>query len=41
MGADMSKIAEFWLLFRLYAKHHRPIYAARIAYGITFKHLPF
>lgn len=37
----MRRLAEFLQVYRLYAKHHSPIYAARIAYGITFKSLPF
>lgn len=37
----MSKYREFAQVFLLYAKHHNPIYAARIAYGVSFKHLPF
>ncbi len=37
----MNKAREFVQVFRLYAKHHNPIYAARIAYGIVFKSLPF
>ena len=37
----MSKAREFIEVFRLYAKHHNPIYAARMAYGIVVKQLPF
>ena len=37
----MSRVAEFVQVFRLYARHHNPIYSARIAYGVVFKWLPF
>ena len=37
----MSRFAEFVSIFKLYRQHHSPIYAARIAYGIAFKSLPF
>lgn len=37
----MKNIIEFLKVWRLYAKHHSPIYAARLAYGIAFKALPF
>jgi hypothetical protein len=37
----MSKAREFIEVFKLYAKHHNPIYAARMAYGIVIKQLPF
>lgn len=37
----MSKAKEFLSVFRLYVKHHNPIYAARMAYGIVIKQLPF
>jgi hypothetical protein len=37
----MSKAREFIQVFRLYSRHHSPLYAARIAYGVAFKHLPF
>ena len=37
----MKQIAEFIEVFRLYAKHNSLRYAARIAYGIAFKGLPF
>ncbi len=36
-----QKALEFIEVFRLYAKHHNPIYAARMAYGIVIKQLPF
>ena len=37
----MKKLSDFVAIFRLYAKHHSPIYAARMAWGITVKQLPF
>lgn len=37
----MSRITEFLQVYRLYRSHHNPAYAARIAYGVVFKHLPF
>lgn len=37
----MSKVAEFIKVWRQYARHHSAAYAARIAYGIAFKGLPF
>lgn len=37
----MSRLREFLSVFRLYAKHHSPLYAARMAYGIAVKRLPF
>lgn len=37
----MTKIREFLSVYRLYAKHHNPIYAARIAFGCAFRGLPF
>lgn len=37
----MRRLTEFLQVFNLYRRHHSPIYAARIAYGITFKSLPF
>ena len=37
----MKKLSDFFAVFRLYAKHHSPLYAARLAYGITFRGLPF
>jgi len=37
----VSRFAEFVQVFRLYARHHNPIYSARIAYGVVFKGLPF
>lgn len=37
----MSRLRDFVAVYRLYAKHHHPAYAARIAYGIVFRGLPF
>ena len=37
----MRRLTEFMQVYRLYSRHHSPIYAARIAYGIAFKSLPF
>jgi hypothetical protein len=37
----MSKAREFISVFVLYARHHNPVYAARMAYGIVIKQLPF
>ena len=37
----MKKLADFFTTWRLYAKHHNPIYAARMAWGIAIKQLPF
>ena len=37
----MKKLAEFIEVFRLYKRHNSLRYAARIAYGIAFKALPF
>lgn len=37
----MKKLRQFIATYRLYAAHHTRRYAARIAYGITFKGLPF
>lgn len=37
----MKKLADFLSVFRLYAKHHSPVYAARMAWGIAFRSLPF
>jgi hypothetical protein len=41
LDAAMSKIIEFVSVFWLYAKHNPINRAARIAYGIAFKGLPF
>ena len=41
MDDEMSRITEFLQVFRLYARHHKPMYAARIVWGIAFKGLPF
>lgn len=37
----MSRIIDFVEVFLLYRKKHSIWYAARIAYGCTFKQLPF
>lgn len=37
----MSRLLAFVRVFRLYAKHHPMTYAARTAYGIAFRGLPF
>jgi hypothetical protein len=37
----MSRIADFIQVFRLYARHHSYSYAARIAFGVAFRGLPF
>ena len=37
----MKRIAEFLQLYRLYSQCHTRVYAARIAYGIAFRGLPF
>jgi hypothetical protein len=37
----MKRLADFLAVFRLYAKHHSPVYAARMAWGIAIKQLPF
>lgn len=37
----MNRLNEFIALYRLYAQVHPRIYAARIAYGIAFRGLPF
>ena len=49
IGADLlvmgayghSRLREFLSVFRLYAKHNPPPYAARIAWGVAFRGLPF
>jgi hypothetical protein len=37
----MNRISEFFALYRLYRAVHPRMYAARIAYGIAFRGLPF
>jgi hypothetical protein len=37
----MNKLRHFIAIYRLYAAHHSRRYAARIAYGMAFKGLPF
>jgi hypothetical protein len=35
------KLAKFLRVFAQYRRHHSTAYAARIAYGIAFRGLPF
>ena len=35
------RLIEFIKVWRLYARHHSIVYAARIAYGIAYRGLPF
>lgn len=37
----MNAIREFISVYRLYRRHNPARYAARIAYGIAFRGLPF
>lgn len=37
----MSRLREFLQVYRLYRQAHSVSYAARIAYGIAFRGLPF
>jgi hypothetical protein len=37
----LKRVREFIQVYRLYAKHHSPIYAARIAFGVAYRQLPF
>jgi hypothetical protein len=37
----VSRLLQFVAVYRQYVAHHGRAYAARIAYGIAFKHLPF
>jgi hypothetical protein len=37
----VTHFVEFFRVFRLYARHHNPIYAARIAHQIVYRGLPF
>ena len=37
----MSKFNEFLNTYRLYRRIHHPAYAARIAFGVAFRGLPF
>lgn len=37
----MSRLRNFLAVYRLYRQAHNPLYAARIAYGITYQGLPF
>ena len=37
----MKAIKEFIAVYRLYKRHNTRRYAARIAYGVAFRGLPF
>ena len=37
----MKRVIDFFKVYRLYAQHHSRAYAARLAYDIAFKGLPF
>lgn len=37
----MRRIKDLIDVYRLYARHHSPIYAFRMAWGIAIKGLPF
>ena len=37
----MSALYDFMSLYRLYRQYHNRKYAAKIAYGIAFRGLPF
>jgi hypothetical protein len=37
----MNAHREFVRVYRQYRAIHRPTYAARIAYGVAFRNLPF
>lgn len=37
----MQRLQEFIAIFNLYRRAHSWVYAARIAYGVAFKSLPF
>lgn len=37
----MSRLFDFCVVYRLYAKHHSRTYAARMAFDIVFRNLPF
>jgi hypothetical protein len=41
MVAAVKQFREFVGVFLQYARHHNPIYAARLAYGIAYRGLPF
>ncbi len=36
-----STVSEFIKVYRLYRRVHRPAYAARIAFGVAVRGLPF
>lgn len=37
----MQRLKDFLQVYRLYSRYHSPIYAARVAYGLAFRGLPF
>lgn len=37
----MKKFIEFFKVFRAYRKTHSPMYAARLAFDIAYRGLPF
>lgn len=37
----MNTLRHFIAMYRLYRPHHTPMYAARIAYDIAYRGLPF
>ncbi len=37
----MNKLRDFFNLYRLYRRVHSPAYAARIAFGVAVRGLPF
>lgn len=38
---SLTRLAEFWAIYRAYREHHGRLYSARIAYGIIYSTLPF
>jgi aminoglycoside N3'-acetyltransferase len=41
MEKRMTRINDFIKTYRLYRRTHHPAYAARIAFGMAFRNLPF
>ena len=37
----IPKLRQFITVWWQYSRHHSPLYAARIAWGVAFKGLPF
>ena len=37
----MSSLRHFIIVYQIYRRHHSLAYAARIAYGIVYRGLPF